>query len=162
MRIRIESRSIAFILFACLVLVTDVSAQSRRVRGEPSLPIVGAGQVQSDTARKLVVSTYDDVARRVDSLQFIIVYNAQLLQRDLDAKVIWIYVMLGVMIVGTMIIYGSLSSAQRQRKELEARIYSQVSESVNRLESEIKGIQGGTKPPKSAPKPKARRRRGSR
>ena len=148
--------------FACLILLADASAQTRRARREPSVPIVGASAVQKDTVAKQPVSSFDEVARRVDSLQFIVVYNAELLRKDIDKKVIWIYIMLGVTILASMVIYGAFSAAQRQRKELEERVYSQLSASVSQLESEIKTIQEAKKPAKSPSKPPARRSKRSR
>jgi hypothetical protein len=108
--------------------------------------------MQRDSASKARMSNVDDVAKRVDSLQFIVVYNADLLRRDLDSKVVWIYVMLGVMIVASMMMYGALNQAQRQRKELEERVFNSLSSSVADLEAQIKHVE------EEIPSPKAHRR----
>ena len=104
---------------------------------------------QKDSASKARMTNVDYVAKRVDSLQFIVVYNADLLRRDLDSKVVWIYVMLGVMIVASMMMYGALNQAQRQRKELEERVFNSLSTSVADLEAQIKNVQAEIPPSKA-------------
>ena len=103
--------------------------------------------LQKDSADRARLTNVDEVARRVDSLQFIVVYNAQLLQRDLDAKVVWIYVMLGVMIIASMMMYGALNQAQRHRKELEERVFSTIASTVSELEAKIKQVETRSEPP---------------
>ena len=118
----------------------------------PTRVFQGAGAAssdlaQSDSAGRARLSSVNEMARRVDSLQFIVVYNADLLRRDLDAKVIWIYVMLGVMIVASMMMYGALNQAQRQRKDLEERVFNSLSSSVTQLEEKIKHVESEIKRP---------------
>ena len=108
-----------------------------------SIPVMGSGTgrtnpAKEDTLSSARLSTIRDVANRVDSLQFIVVYNAELLRQDLGSKVIWIYAMLGVMILATLIMFGTLNQAQRQRKDLEERVISMLSASVANLEERIK------------------------
>jgi outer membrane murein-binding lipoprotein Lpp len=106
------------------------------------------------------MTNVDEMAKRVDSLQFIVVYNAQLLRRDLDSKVIWIYVMLGVMIVASMMMYGALNQAQRQRRDLEERVFNTLSTSVTELETKIKQVESeivSHAPPKRAAAPKKKK-----
>jgi outer membrane murein-binding lipoprotein Lpp len=105
---------------------------------------------QKDSVGRARLTSVDEMARRVDSLQFIVVYNADLLRRDLDAKVIWIYVMLGVMIVASMMMYGALNQAQRQRKDLEERVFNTLSSSVIELEEKIKRVESEIKAPGGA------------
>ncbi len=81
------------------------------------------------------------MAHRVDSLQFIVVYNADLLRRDLDSKVVWIYVMLGVMIVASMLMFGALNQAQRQRKDLEEKVFEKVAQTTAELRAQIKNVE---------------------
>ena len=100
-----------------------------------------AQAAQKDSAGRARLTNVDEMAKRVDSLQFIVVYNAQLLRRDLDSKVIWIYVMLGVMIIASMMMYGALNQAQRQRKDLEERVFNRLSSSVSELETKIKQLE---------------------
>lgn len=109
---------------------------------------------QKDSADKAGFAVVDEMGKRVDSLQFIVVYNAQLLRQDLDSKVVWIYVMLGVMIIASMIMYGALNQAQRQRKDLEARVFASLSASAAEVEAKMKKLEMATKPrarPKRAP-----------
>jgi flagellar basal body-associated protein FliL len=100
-----------------------------------------AQAAQKDSAGRERMTNVNEMAKRVDSLQFIVVYNAQLLRRDLDSKVIWIYVMLGVMIIASMMMYGALNQAQRQRKDLEERVLNTMSSSVSELEMKIKHVE---------------------
>jgi len=102
---------------------------------------------QMDSVSRARLSNVNDVAKRVDSLQFIVVYNAELLRQDLGSKVIWIYVMLGVMIVATMMLFGALIQAQRQRKDLEERVLSSLSTSVAGMEAKIKQLESEIEPP---------------
>ena len=98
-------------------------------------------ELQKDSLSRARLSNVNDIAKRVDSLQFIVVYNYDLLRRDLDSKVVWIYVMLGVMIVASMMMYGALNQAHRQRKELEERVFNSLSSSVANLEAQIKSVE---------------------
>jgi hypothetical protein len=72
------------------------------VSGQTTSP---AGLNQKDTAAGSKFSTVEEMAKRVDSLQFIVVYNAELLRRDLDSKMMLIYVMLGIIIVASLLMY---------------------------------------------------------
>jgi outer membrane murein-binding lipoprotein Lpp len=127
--------------------------------GNPSMfqPQSGVFQraraAQKDSVDRARLGNVDEMAKRVDSLQFIVVYNAQLLRRDLDSKVIWIYVMLGVMIVASMMMYGALNQAQRQRKDLEERVFNSLSATVTELEAKIKQVK--TKAGSRAPRKRA-------
>jgi outer membrane murein-binding lipoprotein Lpp len=98
-------------------------------------------QAEADSISRARLSNVNDVAKLVDSLQFVVVYNAELLRQDLGSKVIWIYVMLGVMIVASMMMFGGLSQAQRQRKMLEERVYGTLSTSVANLEAKIRELE---------------------
>lgn len=133
--------------------------------GNPLLLLSQSGvsdraQAAQDSAGRARMTNVDEMAKRVDSLQFIVVYNAQLLRRDLDSKVIWIYVMLGVMIVASMMMYGALNQAQRQRKELEERVFNTLSASVSELETKINQVEsqiGLHAPPKRSATPKKKK-----
>jgi len=95
--------------------------------------------------------------RGIDSLHFIILYNAEMLKSNLDRNLAWIYTMLGAVIISTLVIYRTLMIAQRSRRELEERIYRQVSTTVTQLESQIKSVEEGLKLKRSPPKRPARR-----
>jgi uncharacterized membrane protein YeiB len=109
-------------------------------------------QNQKDSAK---TATVEEMAKRVDSLQFIVVYNAELLRRNLDSKMILIYVMLGIIILASMLMYALLKQTQRQRKELEENLFHQLSVSVSDLEAKIKSVQAELAPPPKPPAKKA-------
>ena len=131
-----------------------------------SIPVMGSGTsrtnpVKEDTLSSARLSTVNDVAKRVDSLQFVVVYNAELLRQDLGTKVVWIYVMLGVMIVATMMMFGALNQAQRQRKDLEERVFISLSTSVASMEAKIKHLESEIEspaPPKRTSSPKKKKK----
>jgi len=130
-----------------------------------SIPVMGSGTgrtkpVQEDSVGRARLSTVNDVAKRVDSLQFVIVYNAELLRQDLSSRVIWIYVMLGVMILTTLMMFGALNQARRQRKELEEKVFSTLSTSVSNLEAKITQLESEIKspaPPRRTSSPKKKK-----
>ena len=130
---------VSIVALALLVLVTSATAQSGKARSRNVASPASTLQTQ-DSLRLVHPSTFDDMARRVDSLQFIVVYNAELLQKDIGTKVMWIYVMLGVMILASITMYSALRQAQRTRHELEEKLTAQLTSSVNHLESEIKNV----------------------
>jgi hypothetical protein len=130
--------------------------------GEPSLPILGVETEQRETVASKILTDYEKLAKRVDSLQFSIVHNADLLKESLDRRLMWVYAMLGIIIVACMVIYGTLSSAQRQGKELEERISRQVAANVSQLESQIRNVEAGIISRRSPPKQTARRAKKSR
>ena len=132
-------RSAFSILALAMLVVTTVVAQSSSTRRVKIDPAASAVQ-KSDTAGMDKPASFDDMARRVDSLQFIVVYNAELLQKDLGTKVMWIYVMLGAMIVASITMYSALKQAQRSREDLEGKLTSQLTSVVNHLEGEIKAV----------------------
>jgi hypothetical protein len=108
------------------------------------------------------IANVEDVGRRVDSLQFIVVYNAELLREDFQRKVIWVYVMLGVMIVGIMVVYGALTQGQRQRKQLAEDLYGKALNEIAEIEGKFKSLEAEMRAPKPPPKKAPRRRKRSR
>jgi hypothetical protein len=134
------------LLLLAVVATANVSAQTA----------TRASQDQKDSSR---TATVEEMAKRVDSLQFIVVYNAELLRRDLDAKMVLIYVMLGIIILASMLMYALLKQTQRQRIELEERLSHHLSASVADLDARIKDLQARlAPPPKPAPKKPATKR----
>ena len=67
-----------FLLILAVILTITVSGQTT----------TNASLSQKDSAAKLRMATVEEMAKRVDSLQFIVVYNAELLRSDLDSKMI--------------------------------------------------------------------------
>jgi outer membrane murein-binding lipoprotein Lpp len=146
MKISSSNRCLWVVMLLLLASTVPVKA-SEPASFFQGLGAASAVHAQKDSAGRARFGSVDEMARRVDSLQFIVVYNAELLRRDLDAKVIWIYVMLGVMIVASMMMYGALNQAQRQRKDLEERVFNTLSSSVAQLEEKIKFVESEIKSP---------------
>lgn len=127
-----------FVLLLLLVVLCTIT-----VSGQTT---ISASVSQKDSSARF--ATVQDMAKRVDSLQFIVVYNAELLRRDLDSKMMLMYVMLGIIIIASGLMYVLLKQTQRQRKELEERLLQQLSASVADLEAKIKHVEAGLSPPK--------------
>ena len=129
-----------------IVMILLIATVIPAIGGTPSSLFQGGGAyrteaAQRDSAGRARFTNIDEMAKRVDSLQFIVVYNGELLRQDLSSKVIWIYAMLGVMIVASMMMYGALNQAQRQRKDLEERIFTTMATNVSDLEAKIRQVQ---------------------
>jgi hypothetical protein len=135
-----------------LISALAYAQPARAVRKVPGAPS-GASVLQKDTTEQRQMAKAEDVARMIDSLQFIVVYNAELLQQDFEKKVIWVYVMLGVMIVGIMVVYGALTQSQRQRKQLAEDLYGKTLNELAEIEGRVKNLEADA----SAPKPPAKR-----
>ena len=135
-----------------LLIAVAIPAVGYPQPAQPQSSVFDRAQAaQKDTVGRVRLDNVNEMAKRVDSLQFIVLYNGQLLRQDLDSKVIWIYVMLGVMIIASMMMYGALNQAQRQRKDLEERVFNRLSSSVSELETKIKQVEseiGSHAPPK--------------
>ncbi len=131
-------RVFAFLLLLVLIFTITASGQTA----------TNTSLGQKDSAAKFRMMAVEDMAKRVDSLQFIVVYNAALLRNDLDAKMILIYVMLGIIIIACMLMSVLLNQTQRQRRELEVKLFNQLSASVTDLEAKIKHVEEGLAPPK--------------
>jgi hypothetical protein len=130
--------NLLFVLLLLLVVICTIT-----VTGQTK---TSASVSQKDSSTRF--ATVQDMAKRVDSLQFIVVYNAELLRRDLDSKMMLMYVMLGIIIIASGLMYVLLKQTQRQRKELEERLLQQLSASVADLEAKIKHVEAGLSPPK--------------
>jgi hypothetical protein len=159
----LKKRIRSTVLLTCtLLMLTFVYTQpSRRVRIASAAPS-GAQAARNDSARNARISGVEDVGKRVDSLQFIVVYNAELLRQDFQRKVIWVYVMLGVMIVGTMVLYGAFTQAQRQRKQLAEDLYGKALNEIAEIEGKFRRLEEEVRAQKAPPKkePSRRRRKG--
>lgn len=151
-------------IWVLMILLASVSIPAM---GDTSALFTQAGRTsrtepaQEDSTRRARLSGVNDMAKRVDSLQFIVIYNAELLRQDLGSKVTWIYLMLGVMIVASMMMYGALSQAQRRYKDLDERVSGALSTSVANLEQKIKQLQSKlespARPRRTAPPKKKKR-----
>ena len=114
---------------------------------------------QDDSIESARISGVEDVGRRVDSLQFIVVYNAELLREEFQKKVIWVYVMLGVMIVGIMVLYGTFTQYQRQRKQLAEDLYGKALNEIAEIEGRFRRLEEEVRAQKPPPKKEPSRRR---
>ena len=97
------------------------------------------------------------IAKRVDSLQIIVVNNAQLFRQDLDSKMIWIYVMMGIIAILGLLTYGTFIRAEGKRKDLEGRVSTSLSSSFSYFEEKIRQVQSeiaSNAPPKQLATPK--------
>jgi anti-sigma-K factor RskA len=150
------------ILLVWIILPNDSAAQTRRTAREPSLPILGVEAARPDTGISRVISEREELAKRVDSLQLYLIEHAESLKESLDRRIIWVYALLGIIIVACMIIYGTLSAGQRQGKELEDRISRQVAATVSQLENQIRNVEAGMKSKRPPPRLGARRAKKSR
>lgn len=127
---------VATTLFATVVLSRQSSQPQFR-----SAPEQNVSLSEQDSSSKTPITNVDQIARRVDSLQFIVIYNADLLRSDLSSKVTWIYIMLGVMIVASATMFAALRQVQGGRKEVEERLNTQLATTINQLESQIKDVE---------------------
>lgn len=122
------------------------------------MTLTASGQTKTtenpDQTDSVETARVEEVAKSVDSLQFIVVYNAELLRRDLDSKMMLIYVMLGIIIVASVVMNVLLKQTQRQRKELEEKLVHQLSAAVTDLDAKIKQASAGLSPPKPAARKK--------
>ena len=129
----------SILALSTIFLATTVAAQPNKTRIR-SVESPGSALQKKDTLSAQKPFSFDEMARRVDSLQFIVIYNAELLQKNVGTKVIWIYVMLGAMILASITMFGALRQVQRSRQELEEKLTSQLATVVNQLEAEIKSV----------------------
>lgn len=147
-------------VMALVVLFAGISATAQPSLLQARFAMNRPPEMQkTDTLGVSNLSSFDDMARRVDSLQFIVVYNYELLQRDVGTKVLWIYVMLGVMIVATFAMYGAFRQVYQSRRDLEEKFASQLSYAVSHLESEIRSITSKVEPPKAKPQTKPKKKK---
>jgi hypothetical protein len=145
----------SFYLLATALAYAQTTRAVRNASAAPSSVHV----LQKDTTAQGKTVKAEDVAKMVDSLQFIVVYNAQLLRQDLERKVIWVYVMLGVMIVGITVVYGALTQAQRQRKQLAEDLYGKALNEIAEIEGKLKSLEAQIRAPKPPPKKAPRHRK---
>jgi transposase len=78
------------------------------------------------------------IAKRVDSLQIIVAHNAQLYRQDLDSKVMWIYLLTGVMVIMGMMTYGAFNQVRKQRNDLERRVFGSLSSSFSFFDEKLR------------------------
>ena len=78
------------------------------------------------------------IAKRADSLQIIVAHNAQLFRQDLDSKVMWIYLLTGVMVIMGMMTYGAFNQVRKQRNDLERRVFGSLSSSFSFFDQKLR------------------------
>lgn len=133
-------KSVITVLVATTLLAAGVLCGQSSQPQFRSAPEQGASLSRQDSAGRSPLTNVDQIARRVDSLQFIVIYNADLLRSDLSSKVTWIYIMLGVMIVASVTMFAALRQVQAGRVELEERLNTRLTTSINQIETQIKDV----------------------
>ena len=124
----------------------------------------GLTATQQDSAKVVKERESVEMAKRVGELENIIVYNAELFRRELNSKLVWIYVLLGVMLVASLMIYGVISQVSRREGLDQGKhdaLLKELLASGRNLENQIKNLElelKALKPPRrKAPQSKKRR-----
>lgn len=136
---KIIIRFLVPIFLVAIFLTSPLPGQTSTIQGRGGDAPTASFSLR-DTASRVRLSDVEEVAKAVDSLQFIVVYNSELLKQDVTRKVIWIYVMLAVVIVATATMFVGLKQVQRQKVEMEERLSNQISATMAQMESHMKGV----------------------
>lgn len=154
------------ILITGLTLPPTLYGQVTPAFQSPSNHMVGSDPAEQDSSQKGTGHIVTDVVRKVDSLQLVIVYNADLVRNDLNNKLIWIYILLGGMVISNVMMYAAFNQIRKQSQENEDGLRIQLSELhgktttiANNLES--KEAAGGTKTVRKEPKQRSKTTRKS-
>ncbi|MBI3587115.1 MAG: hypothetical protein HY088_08305 [Ignavibacteriales bacterium] len=131
----------------CVVLTHTLSlvfAQPKRMVKKPYSSMVQSSSTQQDSAKLAKERETVEMAKKVGELENIIVYNSELFRRELNAKVVWIYVLLGVMLVACLMIYGVISQISRREgagQEKYDTLLKELITSRRNLEAQIKNLE---------------------
>lgn len=131
----------------CVVLTHALSfafAQPKRMVKKPYSSMVQSSSTQQDSAKLAKERETVEMAKKVGELENIIVYNSELFQRELNSKVVWIYVLLGVMLVACLMIYGIISRINRREgsdQEKHDALLKELLTSGRNLEAQIKNLE---------------------
>ncbi|GEM_PF-6328067 len=121
--------------FIGLILIEGVVAQQQTLTSPRSTPTISPVEPERDTARRTDDDVVSDVVKRVDSLQLMIVYNADLVRREINNRVTWIYILLSALFVTNVLMYVSFNQIRRQAQALEDNFQQHHVEMKNRLDS---------------------------
>ncbi|MBI3579601.1 MAG: hypothetical protein HY276_13045 [Ignavibacteriales bacterium] len=146
----------------CAAMITALSPA--RAQQKESSASGGSTATQQDSAKVAKERESVEMAKRVGELENIIVYNAELFRRELNSKLVWIYVLLGVMLVASLMIYGVISQVGRREgldQEKHDALLKELLASGRTLETQIKNLEIELKalkpPPRKAPQSKKRK-----
>ena len=151
-------------LIVNLIVAEGLFGQPMPALQSPSNHVIGTDSTEGDTVSKGEKHVVNDVVKKVDSLQLVIVYNADLVRKDLNNKLIWIYILLGGMVVSNVMMYAAFNQIRKQSQDAEDGLKIQLSELQGKTSTIAKNLEpaepAGQKPsrkgPGSRPKPKKR------
>lgn len=142
-----------FILCAAMInALSPAFAQQKEASREPS---GGPTTTQQDSAKLAKERGSVETTKKVGELENIIVYNAELFRRELNSKLVWIYVLLGVMLVASLMIYGVISQVSRREgwdQEKHDVLLKELLASGRNLETQIKNLEMELKALKPSPR----------
>jgi hypothetical protein len=121
--------------FVALMLTEQVVPQQRTLTSPRSTPTISSAEPDLDTASRMSAHVVSDVVKRVDSLQLMILYNADLVRREINNRVTWIYILLSALFVTNVLMFFSFNQIRRQTQALEDSFQQHDVEMKNRLES---------------------------
>ncbi|MEX0737609.1 MAG: hypothetical protein WD182_09230 [Bacteroidota bacterium] len=141
------------ILVAGLMLTENLYGQRTPATQSPSNHVIGSAATEKDTVRKGESYVVNDVAKKVDSLQLVLVYNSDLVRNDINNKLIWIYILLGGMVVSNVMMYAAFNQIRKQSQEAEDGLKIQLSELQGKTSAIAKSLEAaesaaGPKPPR--------------
>lgn len=130
----------------CTVLTGTLSfafAQPKRTVEKPSSS-VALSSMQQDSMKLAQERESVEMSKKVGELENIIVYNAEMFRRELNSKVVWIYVLLGVLLVACLMIYGVISQISRREgldQEKHDAVMKELLTSTRNFEAQIKKLE---------------------
>ena len=151
-------------LIVGLMIPEGLFGQPMPALQSPSNHLIGTASTERDTISEGEKHVVNDVVKKVDSLQLVIVYNADLVRKDLNNKLIWIYILLGGMVVSNVMMYAAFNQIRKQSQDAEDGLKIQLSELQGKTSSIAKSLEPveptrqspQKKGPRSRPKPKKR------
>jgi hypothetical protein len=149
------------ILVTGLILTGNLYGQRTQAVQPPRNHLIGSAQTGNDAVRKGEEYVLNDVAKRVDSLQLVIVYNSDLVRNDLNNKLIWIYILLGGMVVSNVMMYAAFNQIRKQSQDAEDGLKIQLSELQGKLFAIAESLESaesaaGPKPSRRPSRPRSR------
>lgn len=149
------------ILVTGLILTGNLYGQRTPAVQSPRNHLIGSAQTEKDTVRKGEEYVVNDVAKRVDSLQLVLVYNSDLVRNDINNKLIWIYILLGGMVVSNVMMYAAFNQIRKQSQDAEDGLKIQLSELQGKLSAIAKSLEStgsgaGPKPSRRPSRPRSR------
>ena len=149
------------ILVAGLMLTENLYGQRTPAMQSASNHVIGSAATEKDTVRKGEEYVVNDVAKKVDSLQLVLVYNSDLVRNDINNKLIWIYILLGGMVVSNVMMYAAFNQIRKQSQDAEDGLKIQLSELQGKTSAIVKSLEAAesTARPKPPRKPSRSRSR---